>query len=329
MARRFSVAFCASAAAISLLMGARTSAQDLENRCTEIGSQCTCSETLNFYADLRNNPNGPSLNPPNSVTKQCGDQCSIFGCGDYLYMSTNYQTASSMVRASDYAPFPSGANPWIYRGGIAGVHHYGADHWQNVSNETVCQREYRAYDANVPIALNPDGSQRLKLSSIFIDEGDGIPGRVDTQFHEFGGKNGHWSFLATTYALAGQDYWYGSGGWTDMHTKCHQGWCRLEHCVDLNGNTIRARSRITYLADGTSATNLSAIGTGPSTATLEGNVGLFGQNMPSSSHQFLSHYMQSRVPYNPNFWIGPAYELEGPVPPPPLPSAPPPPVLLP
>lgn len=56
--------------------------------------------------------------------------------------------------------------------------------------------------------------------------------------------------------------------------------------------------------------------------------------MPSNGRQYLSHYMQARVPYNPDFWIGPAYELEGGagvrlLPPPPPPSAPAPSVLLP
>jgi len=314
-------------------------AADVEARCSSLGSQCMCSETLDVNDNLPANLN-PQWNPTNSITKQCGDGCGLVPpCdGPGVWMGEDYTTKSQTIRANNVQPFPSGANPYVYQGSLyvssgSGIQHMNFDIAHNVSSETICTRVYRYFNPDVPDTL-PDDVDRIKLDGHqFVQDGTN-PGVVlaytTTQLRfgnqiPLGAAYVQWVMDVGPYSIPDPV----NGNFVDYAAKSQAGWVRQELCSDVGiagSGTIQMRSRMNFLSDGSEVTHTSDVITGgpsvidvipgASSMTAEGPT-IVGA--PSSARQYMSHYMQARVPLDSNFWIGAASELESNVPRPPAP----------
>lgn len=322
MTRGFSVglATCAAIVGVSSTPLAGQAAGS-EQRCNELGAGCVCSEPLN------NNTNIPALpnrfwNPPDTTTKQCDGEA---GNGTAMTLPYDY-SQSAMLPAASVRPFPSGANPYIYRGAMAGISHLTITDVNNVQNETVCLRAYRRWSDG--LRVTDIGSQRIKIMELARDGAEG--GHADLQF-AWDGQNALIQIVDVGYDAPDE-----AGGDSGFQSKCSDGgWCRIEICADHSGTSLHYRFYVTSLTTGQTKFYQFNAGNGPSVSHYTGynltGVMQFTQG-PLTGYQYTSYAMLARVPVNPNFTIGPAYEIEGgsgsPVPPPP-PAAPLPPVLLP
>ena len=278
---------------------------DQEARCAELGAACLCSETLNTPGDLTQ---GQHWNPPNSTQKECPGENNN---GAFI-TQPGYPPSdpSAMVRAADVRPFPSGANPWIYSQQAAGVSHGRMADALNVQNETVCVRSYRRWSDG--FRMN-DVANRVKVMTLTAD-------KDEQSWENVGGHhiNIEFAWNNTSAYITSVDSAYSepdnSTFDSDFQKKCSDdGWCRLEICADHSGNEVWYRHIVTSLTTGETNTYTRYGGTGPTVFHYNQKytgIQFFVQGgLPG--RQYASHAMQARVPYNPNFTIGCAYELEG------------------
>ena len=319
MTRALSVGLAVGAALIGVTAAPLASrAAGSEQRCNELGAGCICSEPLNNNTNISALPSR-YWNPPDTTTKQCdGEQ----GNGAFMTLPQNY-SLSAMLPAASVRPFPSGANPFIYRGGMAGISHYTVNSIDNVSNETVCIRAYRRYSDGFRVSNL--ATERLKIITLTRNEPGGA--HADMQFG-WDGKSAHIQVVDTGYSAPDE-----SRGDLDFQSKCSDvGWCRLEICADHQGSSLQYRFYVTSLTTGATNSYIFNGGTGPTVTHYTGGnlsgIMAFSQGL-SNGFQYMSYSMMARVPVNPNFKIGPAYELEGSIgnPPPPPPAPPVAPVL--
>ena len=294
-----------------------------EQRCDGLGTACVCSETLNVSANLPAEPDR-HWNPPNTTTKECDGEN---GDGSAITMPADYSLSAQVLASAAGGVFPSGANPFVYRGKLSGIQHFISDSTFGVNEETVCHRTYRRYSSDMPPP--PDFSYRVK--NIQLGAGFSLPGmHANIEHYPDGTGNAYATYVDPEYSSPDISAYP-----QNFHQKCQAGWCRLEICADQIGTHMTYRTRIVYLATGETFNSSNDAGEGPTAKDFNANwAQMFVQgSLPGS--QFMSHTMLARVPANQNFWIGAACELEGgcggtPLPPPPPPpTAPPAPVLLP
>ncbi len=193
------------------------SASAAEQRCNELGANCVCSEPLNNQDNLAAEPDR-HWNPSDSVGKECDGEN---GGGQAVTMPEYYQT-SSMVSAATEVPFPSGANPYVYRTKLSGIQHLQMDAPLNVDEETVCVRTYRRYSPGVYMT---DVNNRIKNLSI-----GPIPlGHVNVE-HNWDGTSAFVTVVDPTYGLDGSQYD------DDFQQACQADWCRIEICADQSAS---------------------------------------------------------------------------------------------
>jgi hypothetical protein len=289
-----------------------------EDRCQELGNACICSEPLNANDNLPAEPDR-HWNPSDTTAKQCNGEN---GNGQFITMPSSY-SESATIRASTERPFPSGANPFIYKGRLSSIHHGYFNALMNVDEETVCARAYRRYSNGARVTSSTERLKNLQL-------GRWSPAAHANIEHLHDGHSAYVTVVDGTYGLDGSKY---DG---DFQSKCSDvGWCRIEICADQSGSTLTYRYYITSLTTGVTNTYTWGPGNGPSSTFFDlPAMHMFTQGS-ISGFQYASHAMLARVPLNRNFRIGPAYELEGgspgspPPPPPPQTQPPAPPVLLP
>src|SRR5262249_28858639 len=98
-------------------------------------------------------------NPSDTRAKQCNGEN---GNGQFITMSTDY-SQNATVRASSERPFPSGANPYIYRGVMSGIQHGYFNPLQNVGGETVGVPTSRRYSNGVRMTSINSRVKNLQL----------------------------------------------------------------------------------------------------------------------------------------------------------------------
>jgi len=279
-----------------------------EDRCAELGSGCICSEPLNAPDNLRAEIDR-HWNPSDTRAKECAGEN---GGGQFVTMPADY-SESATVRASTERPFPSGANPYIYKGRLSTIHHGYFNKLMNVDEETVCVRAYRRYSDGVRMTSNTNRVKNLQL-------GRWTPPAHANIEDNWDGAGAFVTVVDATYSLDGSKYD------ADFQSKCAEGgWCRIEICADQAGSQLTYRYYITSLTTGRTNAYVWGPGNGPSSTFFDlPAMHMFVQgSLPG--FQYASHAIEVRVPLNRNFTIGPAYELEGGTPgnPPPPPPDPP------
>jgi hypothetical protein len=302
---------CALVVLLTALQAGAYDANGNEDRCAELGGGCICSEPLNAPDNLAAAPSR-FWNPSDTKAKQCNGEN---GNGQFITMASDY-SQNATVRASSERPFPSGANPYIYKAVLSGIQHGYFNAMQNVDEETVCVRTYRRYSNGVRMTSNTNRVKNLQL------------GRWNPASHAniedmWDGASAFVTVVDATYGLDGSKYD------TDFQAKCSEtGWCRIEVCADQAASTLTYRYYITSLTTGVTNKYVWGPGNGPSSTFFDlPAMHMFVQGT-INGFQYASHAIEARVPLNPNFTIGPAYELEGGSPgnppPPPPPAANPP-----
>jgi hypothetical protein len=118
-------------------------------------------------------------------------------------------------------------------------------------------------------------------------------------------------------------------GDTVTFNQCRGAWCRVEYCLDYNGQQATWRVRITQIPSGASeviaASQLFTVTPPLTFATAEdvAIANLYVQCLTGDpcllGTEFIAFAIQTKVePMDPKFWPGQAYEVEGP--PPPVPA---------
>lgn len=320
-----------------------------EARCSALGSDCFCSEPLNVstaqqgtVGDVDDN-NGSDLNvdPPDTNTKEChpsGKVIRFLTGGEGAFISAaNVGLPSTHSLTSVFEI--------ISHQGGAIRHDQGSAAVLDVTNKTFCNRVYIREQPGMPEAPGGDDDHKVMqlgdVSDGFImDEDGGYKVRLGDK------NNGKWVYPNTNIRDSNVE----PGKNDDLRVAdCSTaGWCVMEMCVDHNWdgtNHQRVRTRMRSLGNGKEVGLWADSSNTYGSSTLEGRRLLRrfrvecaddgkgcspGQEL--NKYRRTSHLMAAMVPANPNFWIGPAVEIEGgsggpPPPPPPPPAAPQAPVL--
>lgn len=276
----------------------------VEERCKELAQDCVCAERLDNNDDY-----APQFhNPSDSIDKECGD---------WTARSAGKGTSRFPV------PFPPEATTrnvlFMERDTSFGKisHTMGGGEF-DMTGKTVCVRSYRLYGldhappGNVKIARqgHPDGvawqsawaigGQRPRLTVVSRLNGNG---RVDCNLGDNATEENRLRF-----------------------EDCQTHWCRFEICAEhdpRNGQfNFRARWRQVGGTRGMDADLLRDGGSGPDCVAETGATALilsridvaeFATVSPPPSDGgsvFLSHLMLAVTSYNPEFWVGPAVEIE-------------------
>ncbi|HEY8154167.1 MAG TPA: hypothetical protein VII72_08580 [Myxococcota bacterium] len=261
-----------------------------------LGGACLCSEPLRFTAP---GTLFESADPPDSEgvgAKECAGGNTIDA------EPTGIELVSVVDNASD-VDFPLASDPPAYVLKMTAGPIDVDNGWrligetpQDVVNETVCSRTYQRFGNDLPIINDPMRAklQEAVVGGMLIQHGilQNDLGQIDT----FGGNcTGSIPFQA----------------WGRTQ------WIRHEACLDIGTTSMSSRQRATLIETGVSETvtcgPFEIVGGTPTdfesylVANLflqaDGNAGFFGS-------RYVTHGIQTRVPFDANFWPGPAIELE-------------------
>lgn len=113
------------------------------------------------------------------------------------------------------------------------------------------------------------------------------------------------------------------GSFGNVVQDCINNFCRFEACIDYDRSTglFRTRRKMTKVSPGTFAEfpsfdgaiaqgNIPRFGTMNMHDSYTSGSGWFGQFVPNIV-SYMTHFITTGGPYAPNFWIGPACEVEG------------------
>ena len=280
----------------------------VEQRCTELGSACLCSEPLRYTSGgtlLEN------VDPPDSEgadAKECGAPA-----------VDAEPTGMRLVNTVDNATgldFP-GPNPPAYVLKMTSVTNDGDNSWYvygdlptNVRNETICSRNYQRFGNDLPIARDPN--MRIKL-----------------QEAEVGGTLIQHEIQHYNQGNIGINYDCNQDGTVNVQMAGRSSWIRFESCYDVGTSSVTTRLKATVVDSGQSdqvSCGPKPIAT-PANFTLYQIGNLFLQTQGDGSvigSRYVTHAIQTRTPLDSSFWPGPASELEsgggGSPPPPPSPT---------
>lgn len=313
----------AGAAPLALALAAPSAVgANVEARCGQLGSTCVCSEPLNFSLA----PSTPqNVDPPDSEgagAKECTDGFFV----RQIFGANNSLATLSTVPGSTVG-LPQVENVFRKQGGNSVIY---VDDNREFSSSTWCARFYWSVsgDANPPAVYGQDD---LKFFTHEADDawsatqaGQWWPnGRMET--YPPGGTSWTWPTGHLT----------GTGDAVEL-ADCSGGkWCRFERCFDHNwdgSGHLQFRARFTALSTGEIENYGPRQTTNSGPAAFTGNRRTFINNSKCDyvgcpSYQYLSHAIVAiQSPADPNFWIGPASEIEGGAAPPA--SAPAAPILL-
>lgn len=290
-----------------------------EELCRELGARCLCSETLDPAEPYRVPPS-THFDPPSSPSgkKECAPD------GRSLYL----REGRSVDPVAKGVPFP-----WpnrvrhVLEVRVAGTS-YLSMRDTDLANQTLCTRHYRRFGPRMPDSLT-----RAKLKTWRLRPGKKArgPGAMNVQA-SFGGN-------PTRPQINWVDKVWGidrtlAGSGTPMTLAVHKAsWVRYESCVDHDADgVLHVRARLTRLDDGA----VQWIGPEDSCpgeldcvrhpGASHRNSWLIefytqGLNDPGAPcdpratpcHQYVGYAIQAlATPADPDFWIGPAREVEPP-----------------
>lgn len=281
----------------------------VEQRCTELGSACLCSEPLRFTSG---GTLFETVDPPDSEgagAKECGGGVALDAEPTGMQLVNKVDNATGL-------DFP-GSNPPAYVLKMTAVANDGDNSWliygnlpTGVRNETVCSRTYQRFGNDLRMVT---GEMRAKIQEVTV-------GGVTIQQQLNIDGSGH---LDTAYNV-------NCTGTVNVQLAGRTSWIRHEVCYDIGTTTVHSRQRATVLDTGVVDTldcGTWPVST-PANFTLYQVGNLFLQTAGSSANfgsRYVTQAIQTRLPLNASFWPGAAVELEGggsPPPPPPPPQEP-------
>jgi hypothetical protein len=264
----------------------------VEQRCTELGSACLCSEPLRYTSGgtLRENVDPPDSEGPGA--KECGNGSPALDA-EPTGMQIVTETAND---------FP-GSNPPAYVLKMRSTTNDGDNSWMiygslptNVRNETICSRNYQRFGSDLPIARDPN--MRIKLQEAQVG---GVLIQHELQHYSQGNL--------------GINYNCNQDGSVNVQLAGRSSWIRFESCYDVGTSSVSTRLKATVVDTGQS----DQISCGPKSLSTPANFtlyqigNLFLQTLGDSSvigSRYVTHAIQTRTPLNASFWPGPASELE-------------------
>jgi len=278
----------------------------MEQRCTDLGQACICSEPLDFTEAVGTIP----FDPPDTEgagAKECKGGPTLFGDESRLQINRIAGSSIGLPGVTSVLEAPASAD-WSIR------------EWnRDMTGKTWCERHYLRWTTDYENPCNgcPD-DKRVKGPRNQKPQGGAHP---DFQSGWNLGSNGsfNWScqggfgtpFGKCTNAQASGDYI----GFAD----CKGSWCRIEHCFDHNSSTgaLVVRGRVTVLNANRSTAKQrtetqdflgsnSTFITGDTTTVAT----TWTQNITTGT-SYGTHSMVASTNRDPNFWIGPAIEVEG------------------
>jgi hypothetical protein len=336
-----------SIASLLALLVPATGFAGAERRCSELGSNCVCSEPLNSNTHDGGKTNWEWGSP--GLFYNMDDSDNATGCYPRLPQTEMYCSSSpgmAPVPASSESRFLPAGNTLSYvmrhkGGGICHINHPPFT-LEPSTGTTFCIRHYRRWDAASelpgPFTATTEPQQKvttiggcregtiagggcdfLKLQVSMGPEGpNGVRGNIS------GGADSSWIGTTNNFPFFG-----------NAKQDCSNNYCRFEVCVDQGKDGfLRHRRRSVEVSPGNGENHVfearGTVARPASTWVTPGPGGLmfFGQFTPGLI-DYATHYIVVRLPYeDPNFWPGPACEVEGgcsgtpPPPPPPAPVAP-------
>jgi len=285
---------------VLLLIGTALTAEGAEQRCTELGSKCACSEPLNFTSSSVVGV----VNPPDSSgATQCNGGNAIDSSIAETTVpgsSVGLPSVNSVLRVSTV----NGGNM--------------IDSSRSFTNGSYCIRNYFMHSPNFPA---PDSTQRVKGPR--NNKGGSHPG-FESEIAPGAGPDPGWAFEPQGNHESPFGPIASNGSLEPVSeplrlSSCKGRWCRLEICFDHNltgDQRLQFRARATRVDDGKVFLYQKATSVGSSSTAVSGDnsvpVHFFSQGMPSGHYTYYSHVMVATTPVaDENFWIGPAAEIEG------------------
>jgi hypothetical protein len=304
----------ALAVALTIGVGAREAAAQ-EERCTELGSSCQCSEPLNsptlgFDGNFRFNPDDSTPS-----TKECpgelqkGSPLVGYDAGSFTQVSPTGLPAGAQV---SYVTNNHRAR-FIYGPGAP------------AGTKRLCTRAYVRYSSDWQSKdLGDSDCQAEKIAQFGWNPGE-----------TGGGSQFHWNAHSpTSWPLAVKNGWTGCGGTCMIYntdpsgwnpTMCRGAWCRIEMCAGTasggdvrTGNNLYAEAYVDVVTGPNAGKRAVYPRTFVGTAWngAGGNLGwtwllnLYRQGTCPGDRQ-ISHAMQAAWTADQGQLIGPAYEIEG------------------
>ena len=288
-----------------------TDAPAAEQRCTDLGGACICSEPLQD-SSTRNIPNGHDFSDSPNAT-ECLD----------------YETSSQRVSTIPEFGMPGGNQ-------VDRVLRIAEDsdsvNWIRGAESTpsdtrrMCVRYYATYDTDFSgVGENGKGcpTERNKMVQFgFATHNVQLQESVNpTGCHGPGTPNPDYLRIYLTNTSSGNYYLKNASGQNVTFDKCwaNTGWCRVEVCVggEIAAGRIYTEARITTLSNGdvyeasqprTPLINMGSFGDpSPTGADLyhgQGSIGGLGD-------YYISHFMEAVWSTDGGQWIGAASEIEG------------------
>ena len=273
----------------------------VEDRCTELGAGCLCSEPLRYTSGGRL-VEGRDEDPPDSEgagAKECAG-------GNALGLEVNEVELVSMVDNASGLDFP-GRLPPDYVLKMTATTDDGNNDWRilgnlptGVSGETVCSRSYQRFANNLSVVRDAESNLRIKLQEAIIKQPK--------------------SDLAIELELVA-----GSGGLginpdcddfprLDFQVEGRTSWIRHEVCYDVSAESVTTRQRATLIETGQSEirTCTKQIATPADFLNYQiANLYLqTGGDRHLAGSRYVTYAIQTRGPLDPQFWPGAALELE-------------------
>ena len=302
------------------IAGHASPAAGAEQRCTELGANCSCSEPLN--TNLFTTFNSSFVNPADSTTKQCVGESLVYG-------GASYWSGGGNLRIDAESGMPSGNTVnWVWTSTqTSGTTKIDAAPPASATRR-MCSRLYAKFSndyqgtgegscQNNKIMWAPQYQSSLPNSENYVTQGGGAPS---------------WGISHAGFSTS-DGVVTGSGSILNHHD-CMTSWCRFEMCMGGNvlaGTNLYVDGSVVVLNDGRTQTF-------PRTFIGNANGAPANRNQPYLAYRqgtcagtrSVSHVISAEWTTDAGQHIGKAYEVEGgggTTPPPPV--APPAPTLLP
>jgi hypothetical protein len=304
-----------------------------EQRCTELGAACECSEPMDTTATSIGDGHNFADSPASS-------ECTQFGNGAFFGTNKSNVTTTSETRmpagntVDRVVEIPSAGGSIVWLLGRQKV---------DSSVKRACVRYYKMVTADYS-GVGPNNqncpSERNKIIQYQF-------GNTQIQLQERangsvctgpGTGNDYAPITITNPAITNYDL-SPRVDWGDCNE--NEGWCRIEMCATGNlseGTNIGFEAKITTLSDGVEHYAEQSVSWSPGTPMRDWSGGdlYHGQGQGGKGTEWVSHFMQASFTSDSGQWIGAAYEVEGgngevvvtEPPPPPPPASLEPPVLL-
>lgn len=278
-----------------------------EQRCDQLGGDCYCSEPLDSTSSSFS---GDKHDPPESSSKECNGGNTIWYSNGWR--PTAFVGAGAMTSGPYNLPaLPSGASVGrVLVDAPFGQFNVRASQGTNFSNQTWCARHYLAFSSNfsamhgsgdrAKLMRNTGGSPEIHHET---EVRGGAPNIRVSQNSNGWSFNG--SFNLNTFNVG------------DVRGRT---WVRMEMCYDHNPSTKRLNARFRHVRLDTgqaiqgsveSSNSNGSAQTGTNTWIIDGYRHDGGGPLSTNMYTGFSAAMATKTGYDPNFWIGPAAEIEG------------------